>query len=98
MKKMVLKEDLIFAINNDRQTAEKCLLAIYNRQTRDEQYTEETKHHNNVGFTGADAHKLTYYAKWVLAGNHLDDRFLNDCIRRLQKYVSQLIKISQGMV
>lgn len=41
------------------------LMAVYRYQTSDEQRRFQTKHHNNVGFTGTDAHILTSFAKQI---------------------------------
>jgi len=45
----------------------KALLAVYQRQTADEQETLETRHDNGVGFNGPDAHRMSRYAEEVMA-------------------------------
>ena len=47
----------------------KGLVAIYNKQTADEQQTEETRHLNGVGFNGRDAEFGTSLAKRVISWN-----------------------------
>ena len=41
------------------------LLAIYERQTADEQRAEHTKHRNAIGFNGVDSQILSSFAKQV---------------------------------
>jgi hypothetical protein len=91
-----LTDEIRSKIETDQPWLERALLALYARQTRDEQDSEETLLLNNVGFTGADAPFLTYCAKWVESGKHLSGRFLDDVRRRMVKYVGQLTRIANG--
>lgn len=68
----------------------RAVVLVYNRQTRDEQQAEETKHRNGVGFNGSDARLGSYYAEWVLGGRKLDGRHLERCRAMLRKYCGQL--------
>lgn len=77
----------------DRLFVERALLALYERQTRDEQARYDTVHKNYIGFNAADAGPLTRSAKWLLKGNHLDGRFLEEARKRLKKYRRQLVNI-----
>ena len=49
---------------------EKAILRIYDRQTRDEQNTQSTRHQNSIGFSGAAASTGSYCAQWLLAGRN----------------------------
>lgn len=85
-------------IMNDR-AVERAVVAIYNRQENDEKVSGTTHHSNGVGFSGADARKGSYYARWVLGeikgvpmrltGHHLDNARL-----MMRKYVRQLSEIA----
>lgn len=54
-----------------RTAVERAILAIHDRQTRDEKQASDTKHRNDVGFSVRTVHKGTYYARWILSGKHL---------------------------
>jgi hypothetical protein len=47
------------------RAVERALLVLLDRQTTDEQRTEQTKHHNLRGFMPFDAKKMTSMAKQV---------------------------------
>jgi len=81
-------------LNMNDRAVERAMVAIYNRQTADEQVSSDTKHQNGVGFTGADARLGTYYAKWVLKGNSLTGNHLMKARMMSQKYVRQLSEIA----
>jgi hypothetical protein len=81
-------------LNMNDRAVERAMVAIYNRQTADEQVSSDTKHQNGVGFTGADARLGTYYAKWVLKGNSLTGKHLVKARYMSQKYVRQLTDIA----
>ena len=49
---------------------------------------------NGVGFSSCDANKLSYYAKWILAGKHLSGKYLEDALKKLLKYSKQAIRLS----
>lgn len=83
------------------------LLAIYSRQTADEQSSEGTKHHNGVGFNGSDAPILSSLAKQVLRweatpvwqrpySSPLSGKQLLLLRRKLVKYSGQLARIAKG--
>lgn len=78
---------------NDR-AVERAIVAIYNRQTADEQTVGDTKHSNGVGFNGADARLGTYYAKWILSGRNLTGNHLVKARLMSHKYVRQLVEIA----
>ena len=80
----------------NRQWATRGLVRIYEHQTSDEQTSMETKHHNGVGFTGADAEILTSIAKQVLAGRQLSEKQFNKVVfKKMPKYARQLESISK---
>lgn len=85
----------------------RALVAIHQNQTAEEQSTNETKVHNGIGFTGADARggsltakywrKNGYLAAWQIEKwTHKDDKGYS----RLTKYHRQLndIAIKKGAV
>jgi hypothetical protein len=90
-------------IQTDYGFAIQCLLKLYERQTTDEQLSEETKHVNNIGFSGADANILSSFAKQVLQWKSetnprypspLSPRQMEILRKKLQKYAkTQIPKI-----
>ena len=66
---------------NDR-SVERALIALFHRQTTDEQKWEQTKHHNGIGFSGYDAEIFTSFAKQVLNGRQLSPKQLAVCRKR----------------
>ena len=77
MTKERIKSEYIrqILVKNDK-AVEKAILAIFRRQTEDEQRMADTTHRNNMGFASCDAKLGTYYAKWILNGNALTGRHL----------------------
>jgi len=80
------------------------LLAIYARQTADEQNIEQTELHNGVGFGAFDANLLTSFAKkvqeWDRTPAHqrrydrpLSDKQLEILKKRMPKYAGQLASL-----
>lgn len=72
---MISKQDIRIKLLTDQRWLERAVVAIYEQQTSDEQYDEQTIERNNRGFTGGDAKFLSYCAKWILKGNHISGRF-----------------------
>jgi len=88
------KEQIRIAIQTRDVVVERAIVAIYQRQTLDEQSSEETKHSNGVGFSGAHARLGTYYAKWILQGRHLTGNHLVKARAMALHYVGQLEQIA----
>lgn len=70
----------------------RALVKIYDRQTRDEKDTKNTRHFNGVGFNAAHASKMSYYARWVLSGRSLSGTHLEKCKQTLKKYRKQILE------
>lgn len=81
-------------LNMNDRAVERAIVAIYNRQTEDEQNAQDTKHSNGVGFSGADARLGSYYAKWIMSGKHLSGNHLVKARLMSYKYVRQLSEIA----
>jgi hypothetical protein len=75
---------------------ERAIVAIYNRQTADEQAAHVTKHNNNVGFSAFDAETGTYLAKWILSGKHLSGKYAERGHKLAKRYVRQLVEIANA--
>ncbi len=73
---------------------ERAVLAIFARQTMDEQTSNTTLHTNGKGFNGPDARLGTYYAKWLMSGKRLTGNHLNKARVMMYKYVRQLVEVA----
>lgn len=60
----------------------RALVVMFRNQTADEQATNETREHNGVGFTGADAHSGTISAKYYLKHGTLQDWQIERWLKR----------------
>lgn len=78
---------------NDKAVA-RAVMALYQRQTADEQSSEETKHHNSVGFNAADARYLSYCATYAQRSGRLTGKHLIKARSKVIKYREQLANIA----
>ncbi len=75
---------------------ERAIVAIYDRQTRDEKATSDTRHRNNVGFRANHASKGSYYARWINGGRKLTGSHLQNARRIALQYKRQLTEIANA--
>jgi len=75
----------------------RALVHLFNRQTQDEKATNDTKVHNNLGFTSGDARSGSLSAKYYLKHKKLEDWQLKSWRKpsakggtRLGKYYRQI--------
>lgn len=95
-KKTYTKEEIREKLATDNKWLFRGLLAIYARQTEDEQRTDQTNHNNSVGFNGTDAAFLSIMARRALEDKPFSEKQIA-CIRKaMLKYAGQLYRISQG--
>lgn len=95
---MWTKESITRLLDNSDRAVERAILALYRRQTLDEQNSGNTTHRNGVGFSGAHAEVGTYYAKWILSGRQLTGRHLDRARKMTKHYVAQLLDEAQQKV
>ena len=73
------------------------IVAIYHKQTADEQNSESTIENNGVGFNGCDAEFLSSLAKQAIERNFaLSQRQIEYGRKKMMKYVGQLTRIANG--
>ena len=78
------------------------LVAIYERQTSEEQNSDQTRFNNGIGFNGVDADFLSPMAKLVLQRSKrpINEIFSDRqyaCIRKsMIKYAGQLVRIVES--
>lgn len=102
MQTLVTKESLEALIDKADKAKKKriigrAIVAINNYQTAEEQGALETKEHNGVGFTGADARSGTitarYFMRWKTLEDWQYDMWMKKNVRgvrRISKYHAQL--------
>lgn len=78
----------------DQKWLERGIVAIFEKQTHDEQRVENSIVYNKVGFSGYDAKSMSYYAKWIMSGHHLNGKHLEKAKLKMLKYANQLAKIA----
>ena len=83
--------------NNDKAII-RALIVLNERQTQDEQASEDTKYNNGVGFTPADAKMGTSMAEFYARRGYLTDKQLaywkkpnRKGVWRICKYAGQLL-------
>lgn len=100
--KVWTKEEIRENLESHDHWVTKAISAIYKYQTADEQASEETKHHNNVGFNGVDGRILSSFAKQIdnfRPGKYrtpLSPKQLKIARKKIVKYSGQLAKIANG--
>ena len=97
MTKLVTKDSLQHMLNNPNPVKLKAvigraLVGIFNRQTEDEKKVNETRVHNNIGFTGADGRSGAITAKYYLKHHDLQDWQIQLWTKRNAKGYSRLTK------
>jgi hypothetical protein len=87
------KEEIKNNLSTNPRWIERGLVVLFERQTLDEQRSGSTIVENKMGFNGSDSRYLSYCAKWVLGGKHLNEKHLEKCGKRLPKYWKQIMSI-----
>ncbi len=71
--------------------ATRAIVKLWQRQTADEQASQNTGHDNGVGFNGTDAFILSSFAEQINKGRTLSPKQLAIAFRKLPKYSKQII-------
>jgi len=90
------KEEVLAKLEDSDNWVERGILAIYRKQTEDEKCLEHTKWANSVGFSAFHAKLGTYYANWLLKGNHLSGNHLVKARKLIKHYAGQLATIANN--
>ena len=83
-------------INTSDRAVERAMVAIWKRQTEDEQVAETTRHHNGIGFAAWSARSGSYYAQWVQLGRTLSGKHLDKARKIALHHAGQLTRIANG--
>ena len=102
--KIVTKESLINLLETKDKShvLGRALVALFARQTRDEQKDNTTEEYNGIGFTGADGRSGSLTAKYWMKHGKLEqwqiDRWMKKSektgLPRICKYANQLNQIA----
>jgi len=96
-KKLWTREEIETMIQNQDAAVERAMVAIWERQTADEQETQGTRHHNGRGFAAWSARSGTYYANWVRSGRHLTGKHLAKARKIALHHAGQLTDFANGV-
>ena len=88
------KEEIRNLLISSDKAVERGILAIYDKQTSDEQNVGDTRHLNGIGFSGAHANPGSYYARWIESGRKLSGDFLGKGRKLILHYTRQLAEIA----
>jgi len=89
------KEIKALLAESDKAVA-RAILAIYNRQTEDEQTIKETTDHNGVGYNGVDANFMSSLAQFYQTKGFLSSGQLKYGRKAIMKYAGQLTEIANA--
>lgn len=84
-------------INAHDGAVERAMVAIWERQTADEQTSQTTNHSNGRGFCGWAARSGTYYAEWVRSKRHLTGKHLVKARKIALHHAGQLTDFANGV-
>ena|SRR5579875_1441139 len=88
------EQQIVTLLDTNDRAVERAIVAIYERQTADEQATEHTRHDNSVGFRQNHAKRMSYYARLIKSGRHLYPRQLELSRTWMKMYRRQLADIA----
>jgi hypothetical protein len=81
-------------LDRSDKAVERAVVAIYRRQTEDEQAQHQTRWNNGIGFAACHARLGSYYAKWILSGRHLSGVHVERARKMVRHYAGQLHQIA----
>lgn len=89
-----MQEAYLKSLLSQDKGARRGLLLIFENQTEDEQNSECTMSHNNIGFTGVDGEILSSFAKQFIQRGSLSPKQMNLLKKKMPKYWRQILPIS----
>ena len=95
---MHTKESITHLLETRNDAVERAILRLYSFQTAQEQSIQTTRDQNGVGFSAADGHTGSYYAKWIKSGKHLSGKHLIKARSMVLKYTRQLLEFANKPV
>lgn len=91
------KESIHNLLDTNPRAVERALVAIYRRQTADEQAQHATRHSNGIGFSAFDAEFCTDVAQKLISGyyNGLTPKQLAVSRNKMKRYWRQLVEVAE---
>lgn len=86
---LILRSDL---------AVEHAMVAIWERQTANEQAAGAVVKDNGMGFASWGARNGTYYANWIKSGKHLSGKHLEKARKMAMYHAGQLTNIANGVL
>ena len=96
-KKVWTRGEIEAMLRTQAAAVERAMVAIWERQTMDEQVTQNVKHNNGRGFSHWSARSGTYYAGWVRSGRRLTGKHLDKARRIALHHAGQLTDFANGV-
>lgn len=100
---MVTKFDIVTLLKTRDAAIARALVVLNERQTADEQVSENTKYHNGRGFRPCHARMGTSMAKFFLRNGYLSPKQINywralqkDGKMRIEIYAGQLLDVAKA--
>lgn len=95
-KSKYTKEQIQILLMSNDKAVYRAIVAIYRRQTPNEQSIGVTVEHNGEGFTAIDSMLFSSFAQQILAGRTLSYKQLQLARAGMKKYWAQLIKVAEA--
>ena len=95
-KKVWTEEEIKNCIQTNDKALYGALRKLYGEQTADEQDAGETKHHNGVGFNGADSKIMSSFAEFLNRTGFLTTKQKAIARKKMVKYTKQLTKLANA--
>lgn len=92
---MLTKQLIVEKLLTDNRWLARGIIAIYAKQTYEEQNAEATLKNNGVGFNSIDAYILSSFAKQLSQGRTLSQKQITIARKKMPKYASQLLTIAK---
>lgn len=96
------KDDITLLLKTNDKAIARALVVLNERQTRDEQVQQDTRHRNGQGFTPADARMGTSMAEFYSRNHYLTAKQIaywrkpnSKGVPRICKYAGQLLEIAK---
>tara|TARA_Y100000310_G_C20437601_1_gene694473 strand:+ start:60 stop:428 length:369 start_codon:yes stop_codon:yes gene_type:complete len=68
------RDEINALLRKSDRAVERAIIRLFELQTADEQRDTDTKYHNTVGFSSADAFPGTRFARWLMGMNDRNER------------------------
>lgn len=95
-KKVWTKDEIKSMLNANDKAVARGVVAIYNRQTNEEKFCDDTHESNGVGFNKFDAELMSSIARWFTSHGYLTDKQTAIARKKIMKYAGQLTEIANA--